>query len=250
VAQIGRTIARALRLNEDLVEAIALGHDLGNTSFGPAGEEALTAFTDEPFRHHEQSLRVVETLERGGQGLNLTWEVREGILNHPWSMPPPSTLEGQAVRIANRVAVLAGDLGAALDAGTLSADELPGVVATLGAEPSDWVAAFLQDVVATSLDAPEVALSPRMESIHATLREFLGERVHGRPAARAQTDRAVHCLRSLAVYHLEDPSGLPDSGTDDDPLVVRVVDEIAGLTDEEALADFRRLFLPEGGPTG
>ena len=95
--QVGRTIARALRLNEDLVEAIALGHDLGHTPFAGAGEEALSVFTDEPFRHHEQSVRVVEVLERAGAGLNLTWEVREGILNHPWTMPPPSTPEGQAV---------------------------------------------------------------------------------------------------------------------------------------------------------
>jgi dGTPase len=251
VAQVARTLARALRLNEDLVEAIALGHDLGATPFGAAGEEALAVFGDEPFRHQEQSVRVVEVLERGGAGLNLTWEVREGILNHAGTMAPPSTQEGQAVRVADGIATITGDLAAALSAGIVAAGDLPAVVGgVLGAAQGAWLAALADDVVGASLDTPEVALSQRMEWVATELAEFLAQRVHARPAARARSDRAVHCLRSLVVHHLEHPGGLPPALSDGDPPVVRAVDQVAALTDGRALAEFRRLFLPEGGATG
>lgn len=250
VAEVGRTIARALRLNEDLVEAIALGHDLGNTAFGPAGEEALSAFSEVPFLHHEQSMRVVEVLERDGNGLNLTWEVREGILHHPWTMPPPSTPEGQAVRVANRVAVVTSDLAAALGGGIVTDSELPAeVAAALGSTPAEWITAFTEDAVAASLDSPQVTLSPRMEAVHTTLQGFLARRVHERPAARARSDRAIHCLRSLVVYLLEHAGDLPPAARAGDPLVVRVLDEVAGMTDGRVLGEFGRFFLPEGGAT-
>src|SRR5712691_8571185 len=132
VSQIARTAARALRLNEDLTEAIAMGHDLGHTPFGHLGEQALTPFLGRPFRHSEQSLRIVEYLEDDGRGLNLTCEVRDGIVHHPWSMPPPATLEAQVVRFADRIAYLNHDLDDALRAGVLAASELPaGPVALL-----------------------------------------------------------------------------------------------------------------------
>jgi len=247
VSQIARTLARALRLNEDLVEAIALGRDLGHPPFGPAGEEALSVFADEPFRHHEQSVRVVEVLEGDGVGLNLTWEVREGILHHASTMPPPSTLEGQAVRAAKRIALVTGDVVAGLHAELFSLDALPAeAVATLGPAPERWTAAFTADVVAKSLDRPEVTLSARLESVEATLGQFLAARVHNRPAARAQADRAIHCLRSLVIHRLEGADQAPQG----DPPVVRALDEVAAMTDGRALAEFRRLFLPEGGATG
>ncbi len=133
VSHIARTAARALRLNEDLTEAIALGHDLGHTPFGHLGEQALTPLLDRPFRHSEQSLRVVDHLENDGQGLNLSWEVRDGIVHHPWSMPPPATLEAQTVRFADRIAYVNHDIDDAIRAGVLADDELPtGAVATLG----------------------------------------------------------------------------------------------------------------------
>ena len=136
VSQIARTAARALRLNEDLTEAIALGHDLGHTPFGHLGEQALTPFLGRPFRHSEQSLRIVEFLENDGEGLNLTWEVRDGIVHHPWSMPPPATLEAQVVRFADRIAYLNHDLDDALRAGVLLPEELPAEPARrLGAHP-------------------------------------------------------------------------------------------------------------------
>src|SRR5437773_11715948 len=125
VSQIARTAARALGLNEDLTEAIALGHDLGHTPFGHLGEQALTPFLGRPFRHNEQSLRVVDHLENDGRGLNLTREVRHGILHHPWSMPPPSTLEATIVRFADRIAYVNHDVDDAIRAGVLRADELP-----------------------------------------------------------------------------------------------------------------------------
>jgi dGTPase len=250
VAEIARTIARALRLNEDLVEAIALGHDLGNAAFGPAGEEALSVFGDEAFRHHEQSVRVVEVLERGGAGLNLTWEVREGILHHPWTMPPPSTLEGQAVRIANRIAVVTSDLGAAVASEVVPADDVPSEAGVLGSSPAEWVATFAADAVSSSLDSPQVVLSPHMESVHAALQDFLAARVHDRPAARARADRAIHCMRSLVVYLMEHPDGLPPAARAGDPREVRVIDEVAAMTDGRVLDEFARLFLPEGGATG
>src|SRR5215210_7504570 len=157
VSQIARTAARALRLNEDLTEAISLGHDLGHTPFGHLGEQALTPFLGRPFRHSEQSLRVVEHLENDGAGLNLTWEVRDGIVNHPWSMPPPSTPEAQIVRFADRIAYLNHDVDDALRAGVLSEAELPsGPMEVLGATHSARVNTLVTDLVAASDDQPEV----------------------------------------------------------------------------------------------
>jgi dGTPase len=249
VSQVARTIARALRLNEDLVEAVALGAELGWPPFADAGAEALGVFTDDPFREHEQSVRVVEVLERGGRGLNLTWEVREGILHHPTSMPPPATAEGQAVRLAAVIVTATAGLGAALDAGIVEAGQVPAAVrATLGADERDQLAALVTDAVETSLDQPEVRLSPRTDQALAELLAFLDLRVHARPASRGRRDRALHCLRSLVVYHLEHPADLPPPARPDDPLVVRVLDAVSGMADARAVATFERLFLP--GPPG
>lgn len=247
VSQIARTIARGLRLNEDLVEAIALGHDLGHTPFGHAGEEALSAFTEDPFRHNEQSLRVVERLERGARGLNLTWEVRDGIVNHPWSMPQPDTPEGQVVRLADRIAYLNHDLDDAFRAGILSPRDVPAEVSSvLGRTHSERITTMVTDVVETSLDQPDVRMTPAVEQAQQRLREFLFERVYLRPEGAAERDRAVHTLRSLAVFYLESPGDLPPEHGGDEPLETRVVDFIAGMTDRYALRTFARLFLPGG----
>ncbi|HVM12995.1 MAG TPA: deoxyguanosinetriphosphate triphosphohydrolase [Egibacteraceae bacterium] len=245
VAQVAGTIARALRLNEDLVEAIALGHDIGHTPFGHAGEEALSAFTETPFRHSEQSVRVVERLERGGRGLNLTWEVRDGILNHPWSMPEPATPEGQVVRQANRIASLNHDLDDAFRAGILAPRDVPAdVTGILGPTHSRRIATMVGDVVATSLDQPEVRMSGLVHDAHLRLRDFVFRHVYLRPAAAAERDRAVHTLRSLAVFYLENPGELPAAAHADEPRDRRVVDFVSAMTDRDALATFRRLFLP------
>lgn len=246
VASVARTIARALGLNEDLVEAVALGLDLGHTPFAQAGEEALAVFTDVPFRHHEQSLRVVDVLERDGAGLNLTWEVRDGILHHPWTMPPPATPEGQAVRLANRLVRVTGDIDDALRGGVVRLDEVPReVVAALGGTPGQRIATLVADAVEASLDRPEVRSGPRVDDAVGVLDRFLAERVHARPAARAQADRAVHVMRSLAVLLLEHPSELTGPGLAGDPLEVRVLDAVSGMTDARALAEFHARFSPD-----
>lgn len=249
VAQVARTIARGLRLNEDLVEAIALGHDLGQPPFGAAGEEALSVLGDGVFRHNEQSLRVVELLEADGGGLNLTWEVRDGILNHTKASADPATLEGQVVREAVRIATLNYDLAAALDAGLVFRDALPAVVTNLlGDTPGRRITTAMVDVVQASLDQPDIGMSRPVADAHAALAEFVARHVHDRPAARDERNRAVHTLRSLLVYLLENPSTLP-SGTDrQGDLEARVLDAVSGMTDSEALDAFARFFLPGSEP--
>src|SRR6186713_3729478 len=160
VSQIARTAARALRVNEDLTEAIAMGHDLGHTPFGHLGEQALTPFLGRPFRHNEQSLRIVDHHENDGQGLNLSWEVRDGIVNHTWSMPQPSTPEAQLVRFADRIAYVNHDVDDAVRAGVIREDELPaGPVGVLGATHSARIHTLVNDLVAHSVGGPEIGLS-------------------------------------------------------------------------------------------
>lgn len=245
VAQIARTIGRGLRLNEDLVEAIALAHDFGHTPFGAAGEEALSVFTEAPFRHSEQSLRVVERIERAGQGLNLTWEVRDGILNHTTTMPEPATVEGQVVRLADGIASVNHDLDAAIAAGIVAPDEVPAaVVGVLGTSLGSRIATMVHDVVAASMDQPDARMGRTVHDAQERLREFLVARVYRRPAAVAEGDRATHTLRSLAVYFLEAPDRLPGEHHGDEPLETRVLDYVSGMTDREALRTFTMLFLP------
>src|SRR5436305_7902635 len=174
VSQIARTAARAIGLNEDLTEAIALGHDLGHTPFGHLGEQALTPFLGRPFRHNEQSLRIVEHLEDDGAGLNLTWEVRDGIVNHTWSMPTPSTLEAQVVRFADRIAYVNHDVDDALRADIVTTEELPrAALEVLGATHAERIDTLVADLVAMSDDRPEVALSePVGRALH-ELRQFM-----------------------------------------------------------------------------
>src|SRR5438034_8998640 len=160
VSQIARTAARVLRLNEDLTEAIALGHDLGHTPFGHLGEEALSPFLPQPFRHNEQSRRIVDYLENDGRGLNLTWEVRDGILNHPWSMPMPATLEGQVARFSDRVAYVNHDVDDAVRAGVISTEDLPSIaVQALGSTHPDRIDTLVGDLVESSQGSEEIRLS-------------------------------------------------------------------------------------------
>lgn len=238
VSQIGRMLGRGLRLNEDLIEAIALGHDIGNTPFGDAGDEALSMFTTGPFRHEEQSLRVVERLENGGAGLNLTWEVRDGILNHPAGTASPATVEGQAVRVADLIAAATHDVRDACKAGVLSPDTIPAsVTATLGQTEEARLAALVTDVVTESVDQPELALSPPVENALHTLLDLLRQALANSVEVIGERNRAVHCLSSLAVYEMQNPP----EGTD---AVTAVLDTVTGWTDAEALAEFRRRFLP------
>jgi dGTPase len=248
VAQIARTAARALRLNEDLAEAIALGHDLGHTPFGHLGEEALSPLLDRPFRHNEESLRIVDHLENAGRGLNLTWEVRDGIVNHTWSMPMPSTLEAQAARFADRIAYVNHDIDDAVRAGVIAPEELPAAsVAILGAEYEERIDTLVQDLVATSEGADEVALSPLILDGLTLLREFLFERVYLRTQAVEEHRKAIGVVRSLFAYYRDHPESVPPEYlAAPGDLPTRIADYIAGMTDRFALRTYERIFLPQG----
>ena len=247
VSQIARTAARALRLNEDLTEAIALGHDLGHTPFGHLGEQALTPLLGRPFRHSEQSIRVVEYLENGGAGLNLTWEVRDGILGHPWSMPAPSTLEAQVVRYADRIAYVNHDMDDALRAGVLAPSELPAAALdVLGPTHTARINALVTDLVETSQDAAEISLSAPVADALDRLRDFMFDRVYLRPDASAENEKAVHMIRDLFTYFLDHPDQMPsDHVRAPGDLPTQVADFVAGRTDRYALRTYEQLFLPQ-----
>jgi dGTPase len=246
VSQIARTVSRALRLNEDLTEAIAMGHDLGHTPFGHLGEQALTPFLGKPFHHSEQSLRVVDLLENDGQGLNLTWEVRDGIVNHPWSMPPPSTLEAQVVRFADRIAYVNHDIDDAERAGVLESGELPThALDVLGHTHSERINTLVTDLVDSSQD--DIRLSPEVFSALDSLRDFMFAEVYLREGARDQHEKAVKLIRDLFEHFLEHPDELPpEYHLAPGDLPTRVADYIAGMTDRYALRTYERLFLPQG----
>jgi dGTPase len=248
VAGIARTVARALRLNEDLAEAIALGHDLGHTPFGHLGEQALTPFLGRPFRHSEQSLRVVDHLERDGRGLNLTWEVRDGILNHPWSMPMPSTPEAQVVRLADRIGYVNHDIDDAIRAGLLGEGDLPAAVqGVLGRTHGDRIETLVTDIVSTTAEGPEVRMSEPVAEAVDTLRGFMFERVYLRREAAAEQEKAVALIRALFAHYLDHPDEVPaEYRSAPGDLPTRVADYIAGMTDRYALRMYERIFLPQG----
>ncbi|HEX6263251.1 MAG TPA: deoxyguanosinetriphosphate triphosphohydrolase [Actinomycetota bacterium] len=247
VTQIARTIARALRLNEDLTEAIALGHDLGHTPFGHLGEEALTPFLDRPFHHSEQSLRVVDHLERDGRGLNLTWEVRDGILGHPWKMPPPATLEGWTVRMADRIAYVNHDIDDAIRAGLLTEESLPrDVTSVLGAGHGDRIETLIDDIAAQGVESGEVGMSTPIAEALDALRDFMFERVYLRPESRGEQEKAIGVIRALFEHYLEHPEEVPAEYAEaPGGPAARVADYIAGMTDRYALRTYERLFLPQ-----
>ena len=246
VSQIARTAARALRLNEDLTEAIAMGHDLGHTPFGHLGEQALTPFLGRPFRHNEQSLRIVDHLEDDGQGLNLSWEVRDGIVNHTWSMPQPSTPEAQVVRYADRIAYVNHDVDDAVRAGVLEDVELPdGPIRLLGATHSARIDTLVTDLVHHSADGPEIGLSDEVFGALDTMREFLFDRVYLRDEARTEQDKAIAMVRALFSHYLDHPDEVPEEyHRAPGDLPTRIADYIAGMTDRYALRIYERLFLP------
>ncbi|NLA58762.1 MAG: deoxyguanosinetriphosphate triphosphohydrolase [Firmicutes bacterium] len=250
VAQISRTVARALRLNEALTEAIALGHDLGHTPFGHAGESALDQLLEKGFRHNEQSLRVVDVIEtsREGQlGLNLTYEVRNGILCHTgdeW----PATLEGAVVRICDRVAYINHDIDDAIRAGLLREEDLPEeCTEVLGRGRKARIDTMVKDLINHSWDKPEISMSPLVAQAADTLRAFLFERIYLAQSAAEQKEKIHRLIAALFQYYLTHPQELPEqfqSGSQDEPQVL-VADYIAGMTDRYALAEFEKRFLPK-----
>jgi dGTPase len=237
-AGISRTVARALRLNEDLTEAIALGHDLGHPPFGHTGEEVLDEALFERFgrrfRHNEQSLRVVEVLERAGRGLNLTEEVRDGILHHTGA-GEPATLEGKIVRLVDRVAYINHDIDDAIRARLLSPGDLPqDEIDLLGERGSVRIDRLVHDIVETSAEAGEILQSEEIGRAMLNLRAFMFERVYLGPAAQEQRDTATATVRRIFAHLVEHPQDLPEGRPGD--LSEQVTDYIAGMTDRFALA--------------
>jgi dGTPase len=246
---IARTVARALGLNEDLTEAIGLGHDLGHPPFGHIGEEALNDALEERagrgFKHNEQSLRVVDVLERDGGGLNLTEPVRDGILNHTGPRKP-ETLEGRVVRLVDRVAYINHDIDDALRAGIISAGDLPAAeIELLGPTGARRIDALVADIVDSSRREGDVVQSDEVGGAMLRLRKFMFERVYLGEEARSEHERVQRTLRLLFDHYLEHPEEIPDRGSEGDDDVQRATDWIAGMTDRFCIATFRRLALPE-----
>jgi dGTPase len=255
VTTISRTVARALRLNEDLVEAIGLGHDLGHPPFGHIGEDVLDRCLKgrfgEDFRHFEHSLRIVESLEREGAGLNLTEQVRDGISHHSSRTPPPATLEGQIVRIIDRVAYINHDIDDAVRAGLLRESELPREpIAVLGASGSARIDALVHDMVESSERAGEIVQGPLAGPAMAELRDFMFERVYLGPAVRAEHEKIAAVIRRLFEHYVEHPELLPaapaGSPADGDGSVARrVTDYLAGMTDRYCIREYTELQVPQ-----
>lgn len=246
VSQIARTIARALRLNEDLTEAISLGHDLGHTPFGHTGERLLNTISTNGFKHNEHSLRVVDILE-GGKGLNLTWEVRDGILNHTKS-GKPGTLEAKIVSISDRIAYINHDIDDAIRAKIISEEELPeDCTKVLGNSHKSRINTMIRDVIYNSMDKPQVSMSDPISQATDDLRSFMFDRVYVDSSAKAEDVKAMYVLKELYNYFMEYPHTLPEEyfkhilnfGEEQ-----AVCDYIAGMTDRYAIRTFHELFVP------
>jgi len=250
VAQIARTISKALRLNEDLTEAIALGHDLGHTPFGHTGEQVLNDLMKNGFRHEEQSLRVVDVLEQG-KGLNLTWEVRDGIKNHT-TRGNPATLEGQVVKISDWIAYINHDIDDAQRAGILEPEDLPeDLINILGRKHGQRIDTMIKDVIVTSFGQPFIKMSDEIYDATRKLREFLFKNVYVGSAAKAQENKAKMMLRLLFEHYTNHPDSLPPEFikiSKEESVERAVVDYIAGMTDVFAIKKFQDIYMPSSWP--
>lgn len=249
VSRIARTITRTLGLNEDLAEAIALGHDLGHTPFGHAGEAALSDVMGKKFCHNEQSLRVVDVLERNGRGLNLTYEVRMGIVHHTGEQWP-ETWEGQIVRRSDQIAYVNHDIDDAIRAGILTDGDIPdNVSAVLGHNHSDRIDTLVCDAIVTSREAGKITLSPAVDGALKELRAFMFERVYRNPVAKAEESKAKDMLKRLYEYYYNHPDALPidfQPQLSFDGMERTVCDYIAGMTDKYAVDKYSEIFIPAG----
>lgn len=249
VTRIAKTVTRALGLNEDLAEAIAMGHDLGHTPFGHAGEAALTECWGRPFRHNEQSLRVVDILEKDGQGLNLCNEVREGIVGHTGPVIP-KTLEGQIVRRADQIAYVNHDIDDAIRAGILTAGDIPrDIAAILGENQRDRINTLVCDMIFTSREAGSICMTQEIQKALADLRSFMFARVYHNPVAKGEESKAKDMLQMLFRFYVDHPEQLPADFQPQlsfDGLGRTVCDYIAGMTDNYAIEKFNEIFVPSG----
>ncbi|NCC15841.1 MAG: deoxyguanosinetriphosphate triphosphohydrolase [Clostridia bacterium] len=251
VAQIARSIARALSLNEDLTEAIALGHDLGHTPFGHAGERELSKLCQAfgGFSHNEQSLRVVDRLEKDGEGLNLTWEVRDGILNHRTS-GSPATMEGQVVQLSDKIAYTNHDIDDAVRAGMLEPMDIPAdIVALIGNTSSSRINAMIRDTITNSTNRNEIRMSEQMRETLTNLREFMFRTVYMSKIAREEHEKAEKIIADLYEYYMHHPEVMEGEFLQllqaGEPLWKVVCDYIACMTDRFAVAKYCELFVPK-----
>lgn len=249
VSQIARSIAKALRMNEDLTEAIALGHDLGHTPFGHAGERALNSVCPLGFKHSEQSLRIVDILEKDGRGLNLTWEVRDGILNHG-TADSPATLEGQTVRLCDKISYIHHDMDDAERAGILCEEDIPNRLRSLlGESTRERLNTFVHDIVRTSTGRDEVCMSPEIADAMQELRSFLYRNLYTNAVAKSEEKKAQIMLSELYRYYVTHTADLPEDyrkliDERGEPLERVVCDYISGMTDQYSMTKFRELFIP------
>ncbi len=247
VTQIARTLARALRLNEDLTEAIALGHDLGHTPFGHAGEEAMRACFDPKFAHYTQSLRVVDHLEKNGKGLNLTWEVRNGIVNHTGDSRA-ATLEGLIVKLADRIAYINHDIDDACRAGILQISDIPEHLRrVLGESHSGRIHTMVTSIIRSSQDQNDITMEPDIHEATLELRAFLFDRVYKNPVAKSQEIKSCALLIRLFEHYTDHPGALPDLyrlNIERDGVGRCVCDFLSGMTDRYAIETYNELYLP------
>lgn len=250
VSQIARTIAQGLLLNESLAEAIALGHDLGHTPYGHAGERVLNRVSPDGFTHCEQSVRVVELLEKKGKGLNLTWEVRDGILNHR-SSGRPSTLEGKIVQLSDKIAYINHDIDDAERAGILKEEEIPREYREiLGSTIKERLNTMIHDIITNSQGKPEVITSPEIGQAMKNIRKFMFERVYTNRIAKAEEGKAENMVEALYEHYIKNLDSLPEEYRN---LIYQrgekqsrvVCDYISGMTDQYALAKYTEIFIPK-----
>lgn len=249
VSQIARTIARALRMNEDLTEAIALGHDLGHTPFGHAGEDVLNELHPDGFKHYKQSVRVVELLEKNCQGLNLTKEVRDGIMNHSTSRMP-MTMEGKIVRFADKIAYINHDIDDAIRAHIISERDLPSVYTdVLGHSPKERLNTLIHSMIQESMNQPDICMASSVEEAMLGIRSYMFETVYTNPVAKAQEKKAQSLLEALYHHFMKELNELPkdyialveERGEKKESVVC---DYIAGMTDQYAIHVYEELHIP------
>lgn len=248
VSQIARSIARALALNEDLAEAIALGHDLGHTPFGHSGERILNKLSPEGFRHNEQSVRVVDVLEKDGKGLNLTFEVRDGILNH--NGDNAATLEGRCVHLADRIAYINHDLNDAIRAGVLRAEDVPqDIVKVLGSTSRERINSAITSIWRNSADKPFVAMEEEVRAASEALRAFMFQRVYRTKYAMGEEEKAERMLSEMYYYFVQHTDKLPElyrAIAESEGPDRAVCDYISSMTDRYAVYTFNNIFVPKG----
>ena len=249
VSQIARTIAKAVGANEDLAEAIALAHDIGHTPFGHVGERTLTSCSGRLFSHNIQSVRVVERIEKDGKGLNLTWEVRDGILNHEMDLTP-GTLEGKVVRLSDKIAYMHHDMDDAIRGGIIEESDVPdSITRILGHTKGEWLDGFIHDIIANSMDKDDIKMSEEVyEAFHA-LRRFMFERVYTNPVAKGEETKVDDMIKILYHYSVEHIDQLPDYLKEmmdrGEASRERIVcDYVSSMTDRYAVATFQEVYIP------